>query len=426
MSNDNNTSLQQRRATVERARAAARQFANVSGDERNRLLHTLATHLERQQQDILDANRRDLDAARANALPAALIDRLQLDAQRVQDMAAAVRAVAALPDPLGAERRVHSPRDGLALSRRRIPLGLIFMIYESRPNVTVDAAALCLKSGNGVLLRGGREAAHSNAALGACWQDALRDCGVSGDLVQVWTDCSHEQVRDVLQWQDCIDLVIPRGGSRLINEVTQHSRIPVIKHDRGVCHLYVHREADLRMALQLLIDGKCRRNGVCNALEGLLVDAAIAADFLPQAQAALESHQVSMFADARARQICPQMQEAGNEHFGHEYLAAAITIAVVDDVDAAIDYICRYGSRHTEVICTQDQDVAEDFLRRVDASLVLVNASSRFNDGGELGLGAEIGISTSKLHAYGAMGLEALTSEKWLARGNGQLRHAAE
>lgn len=426
MNNETTTSLPQRRAAVLRARAAAQVFAEASGEQRNRVLQRLATLLEMRQDDILAANDRDLESARANALSAALLDRLQLDTQRIQDIADAVRAVAALPDPIGGERRVHSPRDGLALSRQRIPLGLIFMIYESRPNVTIDAAALCLKSGNGVLLRGGREAAHSNAALGSCWQEALRDCEFSADLVQVWTDCSHEQVREVLQWQDCIDLVIPRGGSRLINEVTQHSRIPVIKHDRGVCHLYVHRDADVDMALRLLVDGKCRRNGVCNALEGLLVDVAIAGSFLPNVQAILDAHQVSMYADTRARQICPQMQEAGAEHFGHEYLAPAITIAVVDNADAAIDYIRRYGSRHTEVICTQDQAIAENFLRRVDASLVLVNASSRFNDGGELGLGAEIGISTSKLHAYGAMGLEALTSEKWLARGSGQLRHAPD
>jgi glutamate-5-semialdehyde dehydrogenase len=305
----------------------------------------------------------------------------------------------------------------------RVPLGVIAMIYESRPNVTSDAAGLCFKAGNAVLLRGGSEAFHSNTAVAAALHDALRAEGLDPAAVTLVPTTDRAAIADLLQLSGLIDLVIPRGGPGLIRFVDAHSRIPVIKHDEGVCHLYVDRAADLRVASDLLLDGKLSRPGVCNALETLLVHADVAADFLLSAHPTFAALGGEMRGCARTRALLPGLAEATDADYAAEYLAPIVAVRVVDSLDDALDHIARFGSNHTEVIATRDIETARRFVREVDASVVAVNASSRFSDGGELGLGAEIGISTTKLHAYGPMGLEALTTQKFVVQGAGETRH---
>jgi glutamate-5-semialdehyde dehydrogenase len=407
------------------AREAQAVIAAADAATRRSLIESMALQLEAGQDAILQANRGDLERAAAAGASKATLDRLMLDAGRVQAMAAALREVAAQADPLGEVTRREVRPNGLVVERQRIPLGLVAMIYEARPNVTAEAAALCLKAGNAVLLRGGSEAAASNAAIATCLHAALRGAGLPEAAVSLVADPAREHVLELLQLADLIDLAIPRGGESLIRFVAEHARVPVIKHYKGVCHLYVDRAADIDTALGLLVDGKASRPGVCNALETLLVHRDIAAAFLPRALAALQAHGVVVRGDEATRAFAGHVLPATEEDYDAEYLDLVIAARVVDSLDDAIAHIRRHGSDHTEVIATGDPAAAEAFVRAIRSSAVMVNASSRFNDGGQLGLGAEIGISTTRLHAYGPMGVESLTIERYVVRGEGQVRHAA-
>ena len=405
------------------ARAAQSAIAMADSATRRDLIEAMAMHLQAGQATILAANAEDMRRAAASGASKATLDRLLLDAPRVQGMADALREVAAQSDPLGEVTRSERRPNGMLVERQRIPLGLVAMIYEARPNVTAEAAALCLKAGNAVLLRGGSEAAASNAAIAACLHAALRDCGLPEAVVSLVADTAREHVLELLQLADLIDLAIPRGGESLIRFVAEHARVPVIKHYKGVCHLYVDRAADIDLALGLLIDGKTSRPGVCNALETLLVHREIAADFLPRVLAVLAQRGVEVRGDAATRMFDPALALASDADYDAEFLDLVIAVKVVDDLAGALAHIARFGSDHTEVIATTDDDAAAAFVRGTRSSAVMVNASSRFNDGGQLGLGAEIGISTTRLHAYGPMGAESLTIERFVVRGDGQLRH---
>jgi glutamate-5-semialdehyde dehydrogenase len=371
---------------------------------------------------ILAANQRDCDAAEATG--AAMLDRLRLDVARVVAMAQGVRAVAQLPDPVGLVTRREQRPNGLHVERVRIPLGVIAMIYEARPNVTADAAVLCFMAGNAAILRGGSEAMHSNRAIASVLRDALQACGIPQAALTLLDDQRREAMIELLQLSDLVDLAIPRGGPGLIRFVAEHARVPVIKHYQGVCHLYVDASADPELALRVLIDGKTTRPSVCNALETLLVHESVAADFLPRAAAALRMRGVELRGCAASRALVAQMNTATDEDYAAEFLDLILAVRVVPDIGAAIDHIRRFGSDHTEVIATRDARCADAFVRALRAAVVMINASSRFSDGGELGLGAEIGISTTRLHAYGPMGAEALTIERYVVRGEGQVRHA--
>lgn len=411
------------RTLAEQARAAQRAIAAADGDARRALVHAMAGAIAADQAAILAANAQDLARAREAGTTGAMLDRLALDPSRIAGIVQALHEIADLPDPLGQVTRSERRPNGLRVERVRIPLGLIAMIYEARPNVTADAAALCLRAGNAVLLRGGSEAAASNAAIAASLHRALRDCGLPEAAVSLVTDTDRAHVLELLSLSGLIDLAIPRGGERLIRFVAEHARVPVIQHYKGVCHLYVDAAADVARATRLLIDGKTSRPGVCNALEGLLVHAAIAQHFLPGALAALAARGVEIRGCVRTCALHPGAVPATPEDDGQEFLAPILTVRVVDDLDAAIAHIQRFGSDHTEAIDTDDPAAAERFVRAIRSSAVMVNASSRFNDGGQLGLGAEIGISTTRLHAYGPMGLESLTIERFVVRGEGQIRH---
>lgn len=403
---------------------AAVEIAALSTEARNALLRSMADGLQAQAQAILAANAEDLRLAREKGIGEAMLDRLALDEGRVQGIAGAVREVAALPDPVGRVTHRERSEKGFTIERVRVPLGVIAMIYEARPNVTADAAALCLKAGNGVILRGGSEAVRSNRAIAACLHDAMREAGVPEEALVLLDDLGREAMLELVQLSDIVDLVIPRGGEGLIRFVTEHARVPVIKHYKGVCHLYVDAQADPDKALDILLDGKTSRPAACNALETLLVHADAAATFLPRAVAALRERGVELLGDARTRALCPSVAPAGEEDFAAEFLSLKLAIGVVDSVDQAIAHIRRFGSDHTEVIATEDRATADRFVHALRSAVVMVNASSRFSDGGELGLGAEIGISTTRLHWYGPMGAEALTIERFVLRGDGQVRHA--
>ncbi len=405
------------------ARDAQAAIASADGATRRRLLQSMAEQLRAGQAAILAANADDLAQAAANGASKATLDRLALDPERVQGMAEALREVAAQADPLGEVTRREVRPNGIVVERQRIPLGLVAMIYEARPNVTAEAAALCLKAGNAVLLRGGSEAARSNAAIAACLHAALRELGLPEAAVSLVADTAREHVLELLQLADLIDLAIPRGGESLIRFVAEHARVPVIKHYKGVCHLYVDRAAGIDTAIGLLIDGKASRPGVCNALETLLVHRDIADAFLPRALAALRANGVEVRGDAATRAFDPSLPEATEADFDAEFLDLILAARVVESLDEAIAHIRRHGSDHTEVIASEDAAAADAFVRAIRSSAVMVNASSRFNDGGQLGLGAEIGISTTRLHAYGPMGVEALTIERFVVRGAGQVRH---
>lgn len=406
----------------QRAKAASLQLARLTEAEKNAALEAIAQGIEEQQASILAANALDMAAGREKGLDDAMLDRLLLTPERLFKLAAAVRQVAALPDPVGQIRDLTTRPNGIQVGRMRIPLGVIAMIYEARPNVTADAGALCLKSGNAVILRGGREALHSSLAIAAVMQQALRQQGIDPAAISVVPDPDRDLLLQLLQQKQYIDLVIPRGGEGLIHFVSDHSKIPVIQHYKGICHLYVDKDADLDKALALLLNGKTQRPGVCNALETLLVHQQIAEHFLPKAAAALAAQQVDVFACAQSLGFFAAAQLADAQQFDTEYLRLALSVKTVPDYAAAIMHIQRHSSGHTEVICTQDYSTAQRFIRDINSAVVMVNASSRFSDGGELGLGAEIGISTSKLHAYGPMGLESLTTEKYLVLGDGQVR----
>lgn len=404
-------------------RDAGQRIAALPTADKNALLHAMAAAIEADAGTILAANAQDLAAAAEKGVTGAMRDRLALDPQRLAAIAGAVREVAALPDPVGQVTRRDTRPNGIVVERVRVPLGVVAMIYEARPNVTADAAALCLKAGNGVILRGGSEAIRSNTAIAASLRRALREADLPQAAVTLVEDPRRETMVELLQLTDIVDLAIPRGGEGLIRFVAEHARVPVIKHYKGVCHLYVDAGADPDLALRLLLDGKVSRPGVCNALETLLVHADAADGFLPRAGRMLAGRGVELRGDARTRGLIPEAKPATDEDYAAEFLDLVLAVRVVEDLDEAIAHIRRYGSDHTEVIATRDAAAAARFVRSLRSAVVMVNASSRFSDGGELGLGAEIGISTTRLHAYGPMGAESLTIERFVVRGEGQVRH---
>jgi len=406
------------------ARDAAFAIAALPTQRKRELLRAMADALQSHATEILAANANDLAAA-PDTMSAAMRDRLRLDQGRLDGIVTAVREIAELPDPVGRVTHSEQRPNGLRVERVRIPLGLIAMIYEARPNVTADAAALCVHAGNAVMLRGGSEALHSNRAIANVLREVLRLHALPPAAITLIEDLRRETMLQLLQLRDIVDLAIPRGGEGLIRFVAEHARVPVIKHYRGVCHLYVHADADLDAAMQLLIDGKCTRPSACNALETLLVHANIAAEFLPRACAALRERGVELRGCARSRALVTGMAAASDADYASEFLDLIIAVRVVDDLDAALVHIAQHGSDHTEVIATRDSLSADRFVRALRSAVVMVNASSRFADGGELGLGAEIGISTTRLHAYGPMGAESLTIERYVVRGDGQIRHSA-
>jgi len=406
-----------------RCRDAAQVLATLPTGAKDAMLRAMADALEADAAAILEANAADLQAAGEKGVGAAMLDRLRLDDARLAGIASALREVAALPDPVGQVTRHEVRPNGIAVERVRTPLGVVAMIYEARPNVTADAAALCLKAGNGVVLRGGSEAIRSNTAIADALRRAIEAAGVPAAALTLVEDLRRETILGLLQLTDIVDLAIPRGGEGLIRFVAEHARVPVIKHYKGVCHLFVDASADPGLALRLLVDGKVSRPSACNSLETLLVHADVAPAFLPRAAEALQSHGVELRGDARARSLVAGLAEATDEDYAAEYLDLVIAVRVVDSLDDAIAHIRRFGSDHTEVIATRDEGSAGRFVQALRSAVVMVNASSRFSDGGELGLGAEIGISTTRLHAYGPMGLEALTVERFVVRGDGQTRN---
>lgn len=367
-------------------------------------------------------NEKDLQQAPDYGLTDAQVDRLRLTESRLQGIATALEEVALLPDPIGEVIGSNTRPNGLMVTQVRVPLGVVFFIYESRPNVTADAAALCVKSGNAVILRGGKEAFHSNLAIYRLLRETLVHCGLPEHAVQLVETTDREAVGHFLKMNDAIDVTIPRGGKSLIERVSQEAKMPVIKHFDGVCHVYVDQAADLKMAREILVNSKCQRTGVCNAAESFLVHAAIAESFLPIAAEALLAEQVEIRGDDTVCRLIPEATPASDEDYRTEYLALKISARVVDDLDAAIRHINEYGSHHTDAIVTNDLRAARKFAGEVDSAAVMINASTRFNDGGEFGLGAEIGISTDKFHARGPCGLKELTSYKYLAYGDGQIR----
>jgi glutamate-5-semialdehyde dehydrogenase len=404
------------------AKAAARRLAPLSAAEKNRALLLMADKLERRVTFLIEENQKDLESAKQAALSGALLDRIALDPGRVQAMAGGLREVAALPDPVREIVKMWRRPNGLQVGRMRIPLGVIGMIYEARPNVTADAAALCLKSGNAVILRGGSEAHFSNRAIGEVLAQALAETAVPAAAIQVVQNKDRGLVRELLQLEDYVDLIIPRGGEELIRAVAADSRVPVIKHYKGVCHVYVDAEASLEMAERICLNAKVQRPAVCNAMETLLVHEAVAGSFLPSLAAKYRAAGVEIRGCQKTRALVPGAKAAVEADWATEYLELILSVRVVKDMDEAIDHIERYGSEHTETIVTTSYQKAREFLDRVNSSAVMVNASTRFNDGGELGLGAEIGISTSKIHAFGPMGLEELTTTKFIVLGDGQIR----
>jgi len=413
---------EQVKAIAAHAREASTAVARLTSGEKNRLLLAMAEALTAAAGELIAANAKDLAAGREKGLSAAMLDRLLLDEPRIKSMADALRQVAALPDPVGSVDRMWLRPNGLQVGKMRIPLGVIGIIYEARPNVTADAAALCLKAGNAVILRGGSEAINSNLAIAAILQAEMARAGVPAAALSLIPFTEREGVLAMLQQDELIDLIIPRGGESLIRFVVEHSRIPVIKHYKGVCHIFVDAGADSAMAGAIIVNAKAQRPGVCNALETLLVHRDAAASCLPPIAAALRASNVEIRGDETVCALVADATAATEDDWAAEYLELILAVRVVADMDEAIAHINRYGSLHTEAIITSDYANAQRFIREVNSSTVLVNASTRFADGGELGLGAEIGISTTKLHSFGPMGLEDLTTTKFIVYGNGQIR----
>jgi glutamate-5-semialdehyde dehydrogenase len=410
------------RTLAAQAKAAARRMALARGSAKNAWLARSAEALRARGAEILEANAGDLAAAPALGLTAAAIDRLTLNPRRIDEMALSLLEVAALPDPIGELVSASRRPNGLDVTQVRVPLGVIFMIYESRPNVTVDAAALCVKSGNAVILRGGREAIHSNRALHRILGDELKACGLPEHAVQLVPTTDRAAVGFLLGLPEFIDLAIPRGGESLIRRVAAEAKMPVMKHYQGICTVYVDAAAEAEMAIRIILNAKVQRPGVCNAAETLLIHRDIAPSFLPRAAKALIDAGVELRGDATARSIVPAMVPAQPSDWDTEFLDKILAVGVVDSIDRAIEHIATHGSSHTETIVTGDLAAARKFVAEVDSSAVMVNASTRFNDGGQLGLGAEIGISTDKYHARGPCGLRELTSTKWVVFGEGQVR----
>ena len=407
---------------AKRARAASRELAVANGGQKNKWLRRMAELVRSRSSDLIQANSRDIQKAPEYGLSTAAMDRVRLTEDRLEGVAQAVEQIALLPNPVGEIIDSNVRPNGLIVTRVRVPLGVVFFIYESRPNVTIDAAALCVKSGNAVILRGGKEAFYSNQALHGLLDDALADVGLPRHAVQMVETADREAVGHFLGLSELIDVTIPRGGKSLIERVSSEARMPVIKHSDGICHVYVDRSADLKMATQIVVNSKCQRPGICNAAESMLVHAEIAETFLPEVASALKAEGVELRCCRRSHQLVLDGKPATDEDFITEFLDLILAVKVVDDLDEAIRHINECGSSHTDTIVTNDLSASEWFTAAVDSSAVLVNASTRFNDGGEFGLGAEIGISTDKFHARGPCGLRELTSYKFVVHGAGQLK----
>lgn len=404
------------------AKEAAKVIANASSSKKNAALITMADLLEKNTRYLIEENKKDREFGESKGLSTAMLDRLQLGEERISQMAEGLREVAKLPDPVGEVVNMWRRPNGLLVGRMRIPLGVIGIIYESRPNVTADAAGLCIKSGNVIILRGGSEAIHSNVAIANLLRKGLKECSLPEEGISIITDTRRELIDEMLTLEDYIDLIIPRGGEALIRKVAENSRIPVIKHYKGVCHVYIDSGAEIEKALAISVNSKVQRPGVCNAMETLLVHSEVAEGFLPPLAKEMEENGVELRGCDRVMKIIENCKPAAPSDWGEEFLDLILAVKVVSSMDEAIEHIREYGSNHTEAIVTENYERALRFLREVDSSLVLANASTRFNDGFQLGLGAEIGISTTKMHAFGPMGLEELTTTKFIAFGEGQIR----
>ena len=406
----------------DRAVAASRALARLSARRKNSILEAMANELDARREQIKAANGRDMEAGRAAGLSAALLDRLQLTDARIESMIKGLRSIVGLKDPVGSKISRWIRPNGLVIHKIRVPIGVIAIIFESRPNVTADAASLCIKTSNAVILRGGKEAMQSNLAIAEAMQAGGATKGLPDHAIQLVTTTDRDAVRELVQLEGRVDLAIPRGGESLIRAVTEQARIPVIKHYKGVCHVYVDESANVEMALKIIENAKCQRPGVCNAIEKVLVSGKLAATFLPRMAELLTARKVELRGDEAARAIVPSMKPAAEEDWYAEYLDLILTVKVVADTKAAVDHINRYGSRHSDAIIAENEDAQKLFTDEVDSATVYVNASTRFTDGGEFGMGAEIGISTDKLHARGPMGLEELTTYKFVILGTGQVR----
>lgn len=405
-----------------KAKEASSVLSVADTAQKNHTLQLIAENLLRKSGELIDQNKKDLEDAREKGLGPALVDRLELNSKRIQSMADGLRQVASLSDPVGEITGISKRPNGLSVGRMRIPLGVIGIIYESRPNVTADAAGLCLKSGNSVILRGGSESIRSNMAIGEIIKDSASSAGLPENCVQIVPVTDRRAILEMLKLEDLIDLIIPRGGEGLIRFVSENSRIPVLKHYKGVCHVYIDEYADIDMACSIAVNSKVQRPGVCNSMETLLVNEKVASDILPSLTRLLRKHNVELKGCEKTRNIVDDIKPAEENDWYEEYLDLVLNIKIVESIDAAIEHIDRYGSMHTESIVTRDYRNANYFLSKVNSSAVMVNASTRFNDGFELGLGAEIGISTSKLHSFGPMGVNELTSTKFIVMGNGQIK----
>lgn len=410
------------RQVGQRARAASRAVARADTAAKNAALLAMADLIDAGGAELVAANEADLAAARAGGLDAALLDRLTLNAKGVAAMAEGLRQIAALPDPVGTITEMSYRPSGIQVGKMRVPLGVIGIIYEARPNVTADAAGLCLKSGNAAILRGGSEALRSNQAIAACVRGGLEKAGLPLDAVQVIETTDRAAVGELITMKDFVDIIVPRGGKGLIERVSAEARVPVIKHLDGVCHVYIDDKADLEKAIAIAYNAKTQRYGTCNTMEALLVAEGIAARVLPRLGQMYLEKGVELRGCPRSRDLIPDIKAAGDDDWGTEFLAPILAVRVVVDLDAALAHIERYGSRHTDAIVTEDYSRARRFLREVDSSSVMVNASTRFADGFEYGLGAEIGISTDKIHVRGPVGLEGLTSQKYVVLGDGHVR----
>lgn len=406
----------------QRAKKAKTELGLLGQQQKIDALHAAADALCAGAEEILAGNRKDMEIAKGNGMSESLLDRLTLTKARIEAMAQGIRKVAALPDPIGSVLSMEKRPNGLLIGKKRVPLGCVGIIYESRPNVTSDASALCFKTGNAVILRGGSDAIHSNMAIVSVLRSALTGCGISADAVQLLTDTSRETAAAFMKLNQYIDVLIPRGGAGLISTVVQNSTVPVIETGTGNCHIYVDESADFTMALEIIDNAKTQRLGVCNACESLVIHSSVLEEFFPRLVERLTGKDIVIRADSRARAVCPQCEEATEEDFGKEYLDRLISVKTVDSLEEAIAHINRYNTGHSEAVITENYNTAMRFLEEIDAAAVYVNASTRFTDGEEFGFGAEIGISTQKLHARGPMGLEALTTTKYIIFGQGQVR----
>jgi glutamate-5-semialdehyde dehydrogenase len=404
------------------ARAASRELAKADTGAKNRALHAIASIILDSQNELAEQNRVDMDAAKSNGIETAMLDRLSLTAERIESMAEGLRQVASLADPIGEIANMAQRPSGIEVGQMRVPLGVVGIIYESRPNVTADAAALCIKSGNATILRGGSEALHSNQAIAACIQRGLQSVGLPEDAVQVIKTSDRTAVGELLAMTDYVDVIIPRGGKSLIERVSQEARMPVIKHLDGICHVYIDERADIEKAVAIAFNSKTQRYGVCNAMESLLVADSVADTVLARLGPLYNKAGVEIRGCQKAKAILEDIVLASEEDYATEYLAPLMSLKIVNDVDEAIAHINHYGSQHTDAIVTEDLSAARKFMTEVDSSSVIVNASTRFADGFEYGLGAEIGISTDKFHARGPVGLEGLTSQKYIVFGDGHIK----